>query len=111
MENTLNKTLTDLRKVHEQILEKENYLNECLRNLYSRNLMDTSSDNPLECNVTLTTSDAFGLSTNGMIQIEEIWQHPYEGWIDMKIYGYEDVLSFDDFSNEDLIYIAEELWG
>lgn len=85
-------------------------LNQSIRNFYSRNLIDTSSDNPLNVSITLTTPDAFGLSSNDMIRIEKIWQHPTEGYIDMKIYGCETIMPFEQFSNEELLFIAEKLW-
>lgn len=99
----MNKTIKDLLKMQEE-------LNQSIRNFYSRNLIDTSSNNPLNVSITLTIPDTFGLSSNDMLRIEKIWQHPTEGYIDMKIYGSETILSFEQFSNEELLYIAEELW-
>jgi hypothetical protein len=67
-----------------------------LRNKLSALLMHTSEENHLETYIPLDFEEGMGLSTNDMPAIKEIWQHPIEGIIMLKIWGINEPIELED---------------
>lgn len=63
------------------------YLLDEMRNKISALIMDTDEKNHLKTYIPLELSENQGLSTNDMLNIEEIWQNPIEGIIMVKLRG------------------------
>ena len=68
-----------------------------LRDKLSALLMDTSEEQHLKVHIPLELEGTFGLSTNDMITVEEIWQHPIEGIIMLKLEGIEDPVELEEY--------------
>jgi hypothetical protein len=68
-----------------------------LRDKLSALLMDTSEEQHLEVYIPLELEGTFGLSTNDMIAVEEIWQHPTEGIIMLKLEGIDDPVELEEY--------------
>jgi hypothetical protein len=68
-----------------------------LRDKLSALLMDTSEEQHLELYIPLELEGTFGLSTNDMIAVEEIWQHPTEGIIMLKLEGIDDPVELEEY--------------
>ena len=109
IEKANNMTLEQIKQERMKAKEIENVCIEGCRHLISRHLMDTSEDNPLECDICLDTEDAIGLSTLEMLHVEKMFQDPSEGIIYFKYRGSDDVKDIDDMQTEELIIIAEWL--
>ena len=74
--------------------------------------MDTSEENHMKVWIPLELEENQGLSTNDMLTVEEIWQHPTEGIIMLKIEGIEEPVELETY--EECIpqiyeYILEQL--
>jgi hypothetical protein len=104
----MNKSFSEIKNMYDKLYSMECDIREMIRMNISKTLMNTSEDNKLVCNIALDTRDCFGLSTNDMIKIVAMWQHPSEGWIDFDVYGYG-VKSFDEMTTEELMIIITEL--
>lgn len=57
------------------------------RNKISALLMDTDEEHHISVHIPLELEENQGLSTNDMLTVKEIWQHPSEGIIMIKIEG------------------------
>jgi hypothetical protein len=68
-----------------------------LRDKLSALLMDTSEEQHLKVYIPLELEGTFGLSTNDMIAVEEIWQHPTEGIIMLKLEGIDDPVELEEY--------------
>lgn len=108
---TNNKSVADIKQMyHSQYQFMKKLLRESIRKYLSRILMDTSEDNPMNCNITLDCEEAFGLSTLQIPRITRMWQHPTEGIL---YFEYEEdeniIIEFDFMILEDLVIICEYL--
>lgn len=108
MGDTHNKSLEEIQEMYRALEEQESHLRQCIRERLSAILMDTSEENPLQCDIVLD-SEAFGLSTNEMTRVIKLFQHPSEGIICFIIEGFEYPLDMDTFSTYDLITILKHL--
>lgn len=79
-EEIFNETC-NITATSEYVQDKIFDLIDIIRQSVSKLLMDTSEENPLECNITVESLEACGLSTLQMPTIVKAWQHPTEGWI------------------------------
>ena len=68
-----------------------------LRDKLSALLMNTSEEHHLKVHIPLELEGTFGLSTNDMITVEEIWQHPTEGIIMLKLIGINDPVELEEY--------------
>lgn len=59
------------------------------RNKISALLIDTDEEHHISVHIPLELEENQGLSTNDMLIVKEIWQHPTEGIIMVKINGLE----------------------
>lgn len=60
--------------------------------------MDTSEEKHMPIDVVLETSDDCGLSCNEKLHAVEIWQHPVEGIINLKIEGVEEPQEIENYT-------------
>jgi hypothetical protein len=105
--DTLNKTLAEIKSAYLSLLATEEEVREMMRNWFSRNLMDTNEENPVECHICLEDEEAFGLSSNDIPHIVGMWQFPVEGYIVFNMRGgYQ--LDFDELDTDQLLAIMEE---
>lgn len=70
-----------------------------LRNKLSALLMHTSEEHHLETYIPLDYEEGMGLSTNDMPAIKEIWQHPTEGIIMLKIWGIKEPMELEELQD------------
>jgi hypothetical protein len=96
----------------ETMFEQYNYYNklvrESMRNYLSKELIDTSEDNPRIKSICLINAEGFGLSTLDFPWIYKLWQNPTEGIIYFA-YDNEDIVEFDYMSTKDLLTICKFL--
>jgi hypothetical protein len=96
----------------ETMFEQYNYLDqllrESMRNYLSRELMNTSEDNPRVETICLINAEGFGLSTLNFPWIYKLWQNPTEGII---YFAYDregkEIVEFDHMLTEDLLTICK----
>lgn len=67
------------------------------RNKVSALLMDTDEERHITVHIPLELQENQGLSTNDMLTVEEIWQHPSEGIIMVKIKGVEEPQEIEEY--------------
>lgn len=82
------------------------------RNKVSALLMDTDEENHLNVYIPLELQENQGLSTNDMLTVEEIWQHPIEGIIMVKIKGVvepQEIEEYEECIPQIYEYLAELL--
>jgi hypothetical protein len=104
MEHLMNKCPYDIKRLAKIMSEDD--VREMIRFYFSRNLMDTSAENQIKVDIVLETDETFGLSTNDMLRIVSIWQHPSEGIITFVLNGGKE-LDFDDVDTSDLFNIMD----
>lgn len=73
---TYNRTATS-----DYILNKIDDIELIVHQSISKFLMDTSQDNPLECDIVIESPEDCGLSSLLLPRIVKAWQDPTEGWI------------------------------
>lgn len=105
--DTMNKNLAEIKSAYLSLLATEDEVREMIRNWFSRNLMDTNEDNPVECHICLEDEETFGLSSNDIPHIIGMWQFPVEGYIIFNMRGgYQ--LDFDELETDQLLAIMED---
>lgn len=81
-----------------------------MRNYLSKELMNTSEDNPRVETICLINAEGFGLSTLNFPWIYKLWQHPTEGII---YFAYDkegkEIVEFDHMLTEDLLTICKHI--
>ena len=102
MEHLMNKCPYDIKRLAKTMSEDD--VREMIRFYFSRNLMNTSAENQIKVDIVLETDETFGLSTNDMLRIVSIWQHPSEGIITFVLNGGKEI-EFDDVDTSDLLKI------
>lgn len=78
---------------------------ETLRKKFSSLLMHNDANNPKECQISLESDDAFGLSSNDLPQIVKVFQTIPEGIIHFYLEG-DCYVEFDDID----VNILEEIY-
>lgn len=107
MEMCANKTIADINAEAIKLNKLEERVRQMLRDYFSRLLMNHDEENPLEVKITIQPKEAFGLSSNDLPHLSEMWMNPTEGWITFCI---DDVATdFDWMPTEELIQIANEI--
>ena len=105
MEHLMNKCLFDIKRLAKTMNEDD--VREMIRFYFSRHLMDTSAENQMKVNIVFETDETFGLSTNNMLRIISVWQHPSEGLITFVLDGGGEI-DFDDVEISTLFKIMED---
>lgn len=85
-EEIFNETC-NITATSEYVQDKMSDLIGIIRQSVSKLLMDTSEENPLECNITVEPFEACGLSSLQLPTIIKAWQNPTEGWITFEFIG------------------------
>jgi hypothetical protein len=80
-----------------------------IRSAISWWLMDTNEQVHVHCNITIDGDNPCGLSELEKPSVTEIWQHPTEGIITLKIEGYDGEMDLDELTYQDQITILEWL--
>lgn len=105
-----NKSVLEMETMFEQYNYLDQLLRESMRNYLSRELMDTSEDNPRVETICLVNAEGFGLSTLNFPWIYKLWQHPTEGII---YFAYDkegkEIVEFDHMLTEDLLTICKHI--
>ena len=68
-----------------------------LRSKLSALLMDTNEECHMKVHIPLDLDGTFGLSTNDMVTVEEIWQNPTEGIIMLKLEGIKEPVEIEEY--------------
>ena len=105
MEHLANKCPDEIKKLAKTMEEDD--VRQMIRFYFSRHLMFTSEDNQMKVDILLETDETFGLSTNDMLRIVSIWQHPSEGIITFVLNGGEEI-DFDDIETSTLLNVMTE---
>jgi hypothetical protein len=105
---TQNKSMFEIETMFEQYNYYNKLVRESMRNYLSKELIDTSEDNPRIKSICLINAKGFGLSTPNFHWIHKLWQNPTEGVIYFA-YDNEDIVEFDYMSTEDLLTICKYL--
>lgn len=103
-EQAANKSFDDIYSFYtEEFYPMEYFMRSMIRQYLSRNLMDTSEDNPLECDITVETDNACGLSSLEMPRISKMYQENGIIWCEV-----DDVWAdLEDFSVYEQMSILE----
>ncbi|MBQ3950728.1 MAG: hypothetical protein II661_09655 [Bacteroidales bacterium] len=103
-EEAANKSFDDIYAFYnEEYYPMEYFIRSMIRQYISRNLMDTSEDKPLECEITVETDNACGLSSLQMPHISAMYQEDDIIWCEV-----DDVWAdFEDFSVYEQMSILE----
>jgi hypothetical protein len=105
MEHLMNKSPLMIKRMAKTMCEDD--VREMIRYYFSRNLMDTSAENQMKVDIVMETDETFGLSTNDMLRIVSIWQHPSEGIITFVLNGGEEI-DFDDIEISTLLKVMTD---
>lgn len=105
MEHLANKCPDEIKNLAKTMEEDD--VRQMIRFYFSRHLMFTSKDNQMKVDIVLETEKTFGLSTNDMLRIISIWQHPSEGIITFVLNGGEEI-DFDDIETSTLLNVMTE---
>lgn len=105
MEHLANKCPDEIKKLAKTMEEDD--VRQMIRFYFSRHLMFTSEDNQMKVDILLETDETFGLSTNDMLRIVSIWQHPSNGIITFVLNGGEEI-DFDDIETSTLLNVMTE---
>jgi hypothetical protein len=112
-ESTQNNELIDIENKLIRLVNIFDDVNESLRHLASRLLMDTSEDNQMDVSIIIETNEDQGLSTLDKPTVTKIYQDPSEGIIWVLFDGYKDYMEWDDLTYSDqyqiLKYIQEKM--
>lgn len=105
MEDLMNKCPLEIKRLAKTMSDED--VREMIRFYFSRNLMETSEDNQKEVDIIIEDDYTFGLSTNDMLRIVSIWQHPTEGIITFVLNGKIEI-DFDDIETSTLLKIMTD---
>lgn len=106
-EQAANKTADDIYSFYtEEFYPMEYFLRSMARQYLSRNLMDTSEEHPLECDIVVETEEAFGLSTLEMPRIEKMYSES-TGSVWLKERGIDDYRDLDNYPIYELMSIVQ----
>ena len=107
---THNRTLDDIHAMHGELLVREAYLRQCIREAVSLYLTDTCENNPLSVDITLDTEGGPGLSCLESPRVTAIWQDPAEGIIWVVLDG-SDMDFGESLRTEEQIQVLQYLQG
>ena len=105
MEHLMNKCPIEIKRLAKTMEEDD--VRQMIRFYFSRHLMFTSAENQMKVDIVMETDETFGLSTNDMLRIVSIWQHPSEGLITFVLNGGEEI-DFDDIEIPTLLKIMTD---
>lgn len=105
MEHLMNKCPIEIKRLAKTMNDED--VRQMIRFYFSRHLMFTSAEKQMKVDIVLETDETFGLSTNDMLRIVSIWQHPSEGIITFVLNGGKE-LDFDDVDTSDLFKIMTD---
>lgn len=105
MEDLMNKCPLEIKRLAKTMSDED--VREMIRFYFSRNLMRTSEDNQMEVDIIIEDDYTFGLSTNDMLRIVSIWQHPTEGFITFVLNGNIEI-DFEDIETSTLLKIMTD---
>ena len=105
MEHLMNKCPIEIKRLAKTMEEDD--VRQMIRFYFSRHLMFTSAENHMKVDIVMETDETFGLSTNDMLRIVSIWQHPSEGLITFVLNGGEEI-DFDDIEIPTLLKIMTD---
>lgn len=105
MEDLMNKCPLEIKRLAKTMSDED--VREMIRFYFSRNLMRTSEDNQMEVDIIIEDDYTFGLSTNDMLRITSIWQHPSEGFITFVLNGNIEI-DFEDIETSTLLKIMTD---
>ena len=105
MEHLMNKCPIEIKRLAKTMEEDD--VRQMIRFYFSRHLMFTSAENQMKVDIVMETDETFGLSTNDMLRIVSIWQHPSEGIITFVLNGGEEI-DFDDIEIPTLLKIMTD---
>ena len=75
----MNKSANEINVLAKTMNEDD--VRQMIRFYFSRHLMHTSETSQMKVSIAFESDETFGLSTNDMLRIVSIWQHPSEGII------------------------------
>jgi hypothetical protein len=101
---TFNITATS-EYIENNLYDNENVIYQSVSKL----LMDTSEENPLECEIVIETPEDCGLSSLLLPRVNKIWQDPEEGWIRLQYEGSDDITEFEYLDIEEKLQILKGL--
>lgn len=105
-----NKSVLEMETMFEQYNYLDKLLRKSMRNYLSRELMNTSEDNPRVETICLINAEGFRLSTLNFPWIYKLWQNPTEGII---YFAYDregkEIVEFDHMLTEDLLTICKHI--
>ena len=105
-----NKSVVEMETMFEQYNYLDKLLRESMRNYLSRELINTSEDNPRVETICLVNADGFGLSPINFPWIYKLWKNPTDGII---YFAFDkegkDIVKFDHMLTEDLLTICKHI--
>lgn len=94
---------------HQAILNISHFLEESIRQYFSRLLMDTDAENPLTCHYVIETPEDCGLSDLEKPTLISMYQDPTEGYMYFLFEGTEEYCDFEEFSLSALMLIINAI--
>lgn len=107
-EEVFNETC-NITATSDYIGNKLRNIEQIIRQSVSKLLIDTSKENPLECEIVIDPIEAFGLSSSLLPCINTIWQDPLEGYINFKYEGSDGIRDFDSLEINERLQVLEYL--
>lgn len=101
---TFNITATS-EYIKDKLRDNENVIYQSVSKL----LINTSEENPLECEIVIETPKDCGLSSLLLPRINKIWQDPEEGWIRLQYEGNNNIIDFEYLDIEEKLQILKYL--
>lgn len=101
---TYNITATS-EYIEDNLNDNENIIYQSVSKL----LMDTSEENPLECEIIIESPEDCGLSSLLLPTVNKIWQDPEEGWIRLQYEGSNNIVEFEYLDIEEKLQILKYL--
>lgn len=106
-EQAANKSFDDIYSFYnEEFYPMEYFLRSMIRQYISRNLIDKTEDNPLDCDIVVENQETFGLSSLEMPRIVKMWQDE-QGIIWCQEQGIDEPAELDFYSPYELMSIIE----
>lgn len=107
-EEIFNETY-NITATSEYIKDKLNDIEQIIRQSVSKLLINTSEEQPLECEIVIEPIEAVGLSSLLLPKINKIWQEPLEGWIKFTYEGNNNIREFDSLEINEMLQVLKGL--
>lgn len=107
-EEIFNETY-NITATSEHIKDKLNDIKQIIRQSVSKLLINTSEEQPLECEIVIEPIEAVGLSSLLLPRINKIWQECSEGWIRFTYEGSDTINEFDSFELNEMLQVLKGL--